>query len=47
MLDGKIIMDKNHIIEEIKRTTKNNNGSPLGIEKFKEETGIKKEDWYG
>jgi len=40
-------MNKKHIIEEIKKTAKNNNGLPLGIDKFKEATGIRKEDWYG
>jgi len=40
-------MDKQHIIDEIIRTTKENNGTPLGIHKFEKETGIKKTDWYG
>lgn len=40
-------MQKKHIISEIKRTAKENGGIPLGIDRFKQETGIRKEDWYG
>ena len=40
-------MDKEHIINEIKRAAKENGGKPLGIERFEAETGIKKWDWYG
>jgi hypothetical protein len=40
-------MSKEHIISEIRRTAKINNGKPLGIDRFFEETGIRKEDWYG
>lgn len=40
-------MDKHHILEEIKRTTKANGGKPLGTERFCRETGIKKSDWLG
>lgn len=39
-------MDKQEIIEEIKRTAKVNNGKTLGNERFEKETGIKKSDWY-
>ncbi|MFH2049461.1 MAG: GIY-YIG nuclease family protein [bacterium] len=42
-----MVFSKSHIIAEIKRTTKNNNGSPLGISRFKQETGIQKYDWLG
>lgn len=38
-------MDKKHIIDEIIRTAKENNGTPLGIKKFASETGIKPSDW--
>lgn len=38
-------MDKKHIIDEIDRTAKENNGIPLGIKKFTSETGIKPSDW--
>lgn len=40
-------MNKKHIIEEIIRTAKENNGVPLGINRFEKETGIKPNDWYG
>ena len=40
-------MNKEHILSEIKRTTQENAGQPLGIDRFKKETGICKEDWYG
>lgn len=40
-------MDKNHIIRELIRTAKHNNGTPLSIDRFFKETGIRKEDWYG
>lgn len=39
-------MDKQEIIEEIKRTAKLNNGKALGRERFEKETGIKMSDWY-
>jgi hypothetical protein len=41
------MMDKQHILDEIKRTAKANNGVPLGRERFLQETGIKESDWYG
>jgi len=40
-------MNKQHIIDEIIRTTKENNNIPLGHRKFETETGIKKADWFG
>lgn len=40
-------MDKKHIIDEIIRTARENNGKPLGKAKFEKETGIKFSDWYG
>lgn len=39
-------MDKQEIIEEIKRTAKLNKGKALGQERFIKETGIKMNDWY-
>lgn len=39
-------MDKKHIIDEIIRTAKENDGIPLGIDKFASETGIKESDWF-
>ena len=38
-------MNKAHVLEEIKRTAKENGGVPLGINKFVNETGIKGWDW--
>lgn len=38
-------LDKKHILREIKRTTKENNGVPLGMGRFERETGIKPYDW--
>ncbi len=40
-------MKKEYIIDEILRTTKENAGVPLGVGRFKKETGIKTSDWYG
>ncbi len=40
-------MDKKHIIDEIIRTAKENNRTPLGHRKFASETGIKYSDWHG
>lgn len=39
-------MDKQEIIEEIRRTAKGNKGKALGQERFVKETAIKKSDWY-
>lgn len=38
---------KKEIIEEIKRTTKENGGKPLGEKSFRNETNIKSWDWMG
>ncbi len=38
---------KDHIIHEIKRTAEENGGAPLGSDRFLQETGIHKSDWYG
>jgi hypothetical protein len=40
-------MDKGYILQEIRRTAKENNGVPLGWRKFLSATGIKKYDWLG
>jgi len=40
-------MNKQHILEEIKRTAKENGGVPLGTRAFAAETGVKESDWLG
>lgn len=40
-------MDKEHIINEIRRTAKLNGGVVLGWRRFEEESGIRYYDWYG
>ncbi len=40
-------MDRKHIISEIIRTAKENNGVPLGKARFEKLTGIRFSDWYG
>lgn len=40
-------MNKQHILEEIKRTAEANGGIPLGRSRFFQETGIKEYDWLG
>jgi hypothetical protein len=41
------LIDKAHILEEIKRTAIKNGGKPLGQEAFSSETGIRVSDWKG
>lgn len=38
--------DKSHILAEIARLAKANDGKPPGVRKFENETGIKESDWY-
>ena len=40
------MVNKNHILDEIRRTASENGGSPLGRNRFENETGIKYSDWY-
>jgi len=40
-------MNKQHIIDEIRRTAENNNGVPLGRDRFCTATGIRETDWLG
>jgi len=41
------LIEKSHIVDEIKRTAAANDGQPLGIARFEQETGINRNDWYG
>ena len=38
---------KNFILSEIRRTSEENGGNPLGMKRFAETTGVKKYDWFG
>jgi Meiotically up-regulated gene 113 len=40
-------MDKQYILEEIKRTSRAKGGKPLGKERFYRETGVSESDWIG
>lgn len=40
-------MKKEHIIAEIHRTARENNGAAVGRKRFENETGIKESDWRG
>src|ERR1700733_701604 len=40
-------MTKQHILDEIKRTAKENGGASVGRLRFYTETGIKESDWRG
>lgn len=47
MSEGRRRMDKQQILDEIHRTTRENGGLPLGSRRFEIETGIQRFDWYG
>lgn len=40
-------MEKSHILGEIRRTAAANGGTPLGKQRFLQETGIRESDWAG
>jgi hypothetical protein len=40
-------MTKQQILDEIRRTAKENGGAPLGHKRFAQETGIRHADWWG
>ena len=42
---GRIVRTKQDILDEIKRTAKENNGKPLGAGRFENETGITSYEW--
>jgi hypothetical protein len=42
-----MIMDRQYILDEIRRTARPNNREPLGKRTFEKETGIKESDWLG
>lgn len=41
------MVTRDHIINEIKRTTADNQGKPAGIQRFAKLTGISRSDWHG
>jgi Meiotically up-regulated gene 113 len=41
------MIDKEHILSEIRRTAEENGGRALGLLRFSAETGIRKTDWSG
>jgi hypothetical protein len=40
-------MNKTHILDEIRRTTEENIGVPLGRSRFLAKSGIRESDWVG
>jgi hypothetical protein len=42
-----VTVNKGHILDEIRRTARENGGVPLGKQRFYAETGIRETDWSG
>jgi hypothetical protein len=40
-------IDKSYILDKIRRTAADNGGKPLGVGRFRSETGIRRSDWLG
>jgi len=40
-------MTRQRVLDEIRRTARENSGVPLGLSRFQQATGIRKEDWLG
>ncbi len=40
-------MEKQRILNEIRRTARENGGKPLGVRRFLTQTGVKESDWHG
>jgi hypothetical protein len=42
-----VAVTKERVLAEIKRTTAENDGAPLGVRRFEQETGIREHEWRG
>jgi hypothetical protein len=42
-----VAIDREYVLREIKRTAHENGGVPLGMDRFRKETGIRERDWRG
>jgi hypothetical protein len=46
LIDGETVT-RDYILAEIRRTTAENRGVPLGKQRFSALTGVKRHDWFG